>query len=127
MSYFISELTADTLVKSWMAAWNAHDVDQIVAHYHADVEYHSPFIAQLAGKAGTLHGRTVLREYVTAALERYPTLHFDPPSMVAAGDGSIAFVYRSVNDRLAIETLVVDQLGRIVRAHCHYRDTGNSD
>ena len=47
-------------------------------------------------------------------------LRFDPPLHVAVGAGSVAFVYRSVNGLLAVETLIFDETGRVSRAHCHY-------
>jgi hypothetical protein len=117
-----TEQQADDFVRDWMAAWNAHDADAIAAHYADTVEYHSPFVAQLAG-APFLSGRDAVRGYIAAALERYPELHFDPPIAVAVGAGSLSIVYRSVNDLLAVETLVFNEHGRVVRAHCHYRAT----
>jgi hypothetical protein len=32
----------------------------------------------------------------------------------------VAFVYRSVNGLLAVETLVFDDTGVVARAYCHY-------
>jgi hypothetical protein len=102
-----------------MDAWNSHDTDRIAAHYRADVEYESPFVARLA-EGGRLVGRDAVRSYIDAALGRYPDLHFDPPIVVAAGAGSVAFVYRSVDGLLAVETLGVDADGFVARALCHY-------
>jgi len=123
----LTEADADRFVAEWMEAWNSHDLEAILAHYADDVEYYSPFIAQLADPSGRLTGRAALRSYVAAALERFPDLHFDPPIHVAAGAGSVSFVYRSVNGLLAVETLVFGPgtPGRlsVARAHCHYRSS----
>jgi hypothetical protein len=121
MSTNISESDADAFVASWMAAWNSHDPDAIAAHYHDDVVYHSPFVARLAGGADGLRGREALRDYIAAALQKYPDLHFDPPLYVAAGAGSVCFVYYSVENLLAIETLLLDDDHRVTAAYCHYR------
>jgi hypothetical protein len=110
---------AEAFADEWMAAWNSHDADRVAAHYHDDVEYHSPFVAQISGE-GLLRGRTAFHEYAAAALRRFPDVHFGPERRVAAGSGSVAIEYRSVNDLLAIETLVLDDDGLVVRAHCHY-------
>ncbi|HEY7136217.1 MAG TPA: nuclear transport factor 2 family protein [Acidimicrobiia bacterium] len=120
MTTVMSDSQADAFVASWMEAWNAHDTERIVAHYRDDVEYHSPFVARLAGGDGVLHGLGAVRAYVAAGLGRYPDLHFDPPSTIAVGAGSVAIVYRSVDDLVAVETLVLDDDGLVVRAHCHY-------
>ncbi len=115
----MSQAQAEAFADEWMAAWNSHDPARVAAHYHDDVEYHSPFVAQISGQ-GVLLGRTAFQEYAAAALERFPDLHFGPERRVAAGSGSVAIEYRSVNDLLAIETLVLDDDGLVVRAHCHY-------
>src|SRR5689334_5660661 len=115
----ITRAQAEAFARSWTAAWNSHDATRIASHYHEDVEYHSPFVARLTGCDG-LHSRTAFEEYVASALARYPELHFGPEMTVASGMGSIALVYRSVADLLAVETLVLDDAGLIVRAHCHY-------
>ena len=126
----LSESEADAFVTEWVAAWNSHDVERIVGHYADDVEYWSPFVAALAepggpGADGRLAGKEQVRAYFAAALGRYPDLHFDPPVQVAAGAGSVSFVYRSVNNLTALETLVFAPGTRLVaRAHCHYRHGG---
>jgi ketosteroid isomerase-like protein len=118
---------ADAFVADWMEAWNSHDLERILGHYADDVEYYSPFITALAepggpGADGRLVGKGPVREYFAAALARYDDLHFDPPVHVAVGAGSVSFVYTSVKDLTAVETLVFAPGSRLVaRAHCHYR------
>jgi hypothetical protein len=49
-------------------------------------------------------------------------LRFEPPVHVAVGAGSVSFVYTSIKNLTAVETLVFAPGSRIVvRAHCHYR------
>jgi ketosteroid isomerase-like protein len=116
----ITDETVGPFVAAWFDAWNRHDIDAITDHYAADVEYHSPFVAALTGGTGRLQGIEAVTAYFRAALERFPDLRFDAPLHVAVGAGSVAFVYRSVNGLLAVETLVFDDTGRVARAHCHY-------
>ena len=123
----LSEAEADAFVAEWMEAWNGHDLEAILGHYADDVEYYSPFIAQMAepggaGADGRLVGKAAVRAYFADALGRFPELHFDPPMHVAVGSGSVCFVYRSIKDLTAVETLVFAPGTRTVaRAHCHYR------
>src|SRR5438128_494389 len=100
----MTEAEADNFERSWMDAWNSHDATRIAAHYHDDVEYYSPFVARLAGE-GKLRGRAAVHDYIVAALDRYPDVHFGPEMRVASGAGSVSIMYRSVEDLLAIETL----------------------
>ena len=37
------------LAEHWIAAWNAHDLDQIMTHYEDAIELISPAAAQLLG------------------------------------------------------------------------------
>ena len=124
MTDILTEAAADEFVASWLAAWNAHDTDAIAAHYADDVEYHSPFVAQVGDGPGHLQGLDAVRTYVASGLERFPDLHFDPPSLVGVGVRSLSMVYRSVNDLLAVETLVLDGDGKVTLALCHYRGEG---
>ncbi|MDQ1425439.1 MAG: hypothetical protein QOD72_2937 [Acidimicrobiaceae bacterium] len=121
MTLLMTAPDADAFVNDWLQAWNAHDVERITSHYHDDVEYHSPFIARLAGGPDPLRGIAALRDYVASGLERFPALELGPVIAVAPGAGSVAVVYRSIEYLLAVETLVLDERGLIIRAHCHYR------
>ncbi|HET7041383.1 MAG TPA: nuclear transport factor 2 family protein [Gemmatimonadales bacterium] len=123
----LSEDEADAFVAEWMEAWNGHDLDRVLGHYADDVEYHSPFIAQMAqpggpGADGHLDGKDAVRAYFAAALEGNPDLQFSAPAVVAVGAGSVSFVYTSIRNLTAVETLVFAPGSRTVaRAHCHYR------
>jgi hypothetical protein len=118
----LRDVDAERFARSWADAWNSHDASRIAAHYSANVEYHSPFVARLTG-GDALHGRAAVESYAAAALARYPDLHFGPEITVAAGAGSVALVYRSVDELLAVETFILDDAGMVACAHCHYRST----
>ena len=36
--------------QEWIVAWNARDLERILAHYSEDVELTSPFVAKLTGR-----------------------------------------------------------------------------
>jgi len=55
---------AHRFAAEWIAAWNAHDLDRILAHYTEDIEMSSPIIRILADEpSGTLKGKPALRAY----------------------------------------------------------------
>ena len=116
----LTEERAQALAAAWIAAWNAHDLDAILAHYHDDVVFSSPFAVELAGRAdGTLTGKDQLRDYFERALQSFPDLQFrDLDVRVSAA--SICLVYRSVRDLVAAETMVLDEDRRVVRVYAYY-------
>ncbi|MBC8011981.1 MAG: nuclear transport factor 2 family protein [Burkholderiales bacterium] len=106
--------------REWLAAWNAHDLDEIVAHYADAVEFRSPFVAKLLGRAdGTIRGRAELRDYFARGLAAYPALKFEFIRLYT-GVNSCVLEYRSVNNLRAAETMEFDATGKISRVVAHY-------
>ena len=104
----------DEFVTSWVRAWNAHDIEAVLAHFHEDVTFTSPVaVAVLPATAGVLRGKPALREYWTRGLELIPDLHF---TVVATfvGVSSVVIQYRNQRGNLASEVLIFD--GDLVRA-----------
>src|SRR5512139_2121970 len=75
----VEALSTAPLAERWLAAWNAHDVDRIVALYAPDARHSSSRVRTILGRDDdTLHGKDVIAEYFRAGLTRYPTLRFEP-------------------------------------------------
>lgn len=82
------------LAEEWVAAWNAHDLDAIMALYAPDVVFQTPTIIDTLGiPDGRVTGRQELREHFARGLERLPDLHFDL-DQVYVGVRSLAITYR---------------------------------
>jgi len=106
--------------QEWIAAWNAHDLDRILAHYAEDVELISPFVAKLTDRSeGVVRGKAALRDYFTRGLEAYPALRFDFMRLYP-GVRSCVVEYRSVNGLMAAELMEFDAKGKISRVLAHY-------
>jgi ketosteroid isomerase-like protein len=104
----------------WAAAWNAHDLVRILAHYADDFTMTSPYIAAIAGEpSGTLRGKEAVGAYWRAALGRFPDLRFELTG-VLVGVESVAICYNGVRGVRACEVLTFDAEGRAVRAVAHY-------
>ena len=111
---------AQSFAASWYAAWNAHDLDAIMRHYHAAIEHSSPFIKRYEGTDEVaLVGIERVRAYFGRALERNPTLAFNPKH-VGVGLESVILVYTRMTGDLACEVFFFDDAGRIVRSVSHY-------
>lgn len=110
---------ADHFAAEWIAAWNAHELPRILAHYSEDFVMSSPYIAQLLGEAsGTLKGKAAVGDYWRRALERMPALRFELVSTLAGVD-SLVLYYRGARG-MSAEVFFFNDAGKVVRASAHY-------
>ena len=106
-----ARLTA--LGQQWIAAWNSHDLERVLALYAEDSEMTSDKIPLLGLDAsGTLRGKQRIREYWGLALKRLPNLHFDLIDVYVSPDSLVVF-YTNERGQKICEYLRVDADGRI--------------
>ncbi|OBH17206.1 nuclear transport factor 2 family protein [Mycolicibacter terrae] len=118
------KLDATAFSRQWARAWNAHDVEAVLAHFRDDVLFTSPVAAQMFPEtAGVIRGKPALRRYWTAALERLTDLHFVVEA-VYRGIDTVVITYRNQNDGLVNEVLRFDEDGQVVEGHGTYLATG---
>ncbi|MED5812760.1 nuclear transport factor 2 family protein [Mycolicibacterium sp. 050232] len=100
--------------EEWVNAWNAHDVDAVLAHFHEDVVFSSPVAARLFPEtSGVIRGKNALRHYWSTALaDHIPDLHFEVVD-VYRGESALVIHYRNQNGGLVNEVLLFD--GALVR------------
>ena len=59
----------DGFADEWVQAWNADDIEAVLAHFHDDVVFTSPVAARVVPKSGgVVRGKAALRNYWTTAL-----------------------------------------------------------
>jgi len=86
----------DEFSRTWLAAFNAHDLEAVLDHFHDDVVFTSPVAARaLPGSGGGL------------ALERVPDLRFELLG-VYAGVDTLVLNYRNQVGGLVSEVLTFD-------------------
>jgi hypothetical protein len=99
---------ARDFVRGWLEAWNAHNVEAVLAHFAEDVTFTSPVAARiLEGSDGVVRGKAALRNYWREGLSRIPDLRFDLVGIYAGVD-TIVINYRNQNDGLVCEVLKFD-------------------
>jgi ketosteroid isomerase-like protein len=104
---------ATVFADEWVLAWNAHDVDAVLAHFHDDVLFSSPVAARvLPETGGVVRGKGALREYWITALGMVPDLHFELIG-VYQGESLLVINYRNERGGLVNEVLLFD--GHLVR------------
>jgi hypothetical protein len=117
----LDDASARRLAEEWVAAWNAHDLDSIMALYAPDVRFQTPMIIATMGIAdGVVEGPVELREHFARGLARVPKLHFDLDG-VYTGVRSLAMVYRRHDGTPVCELHEYDEDGLIVRVQALYR------
>jgi hypothetical protein len=121
-------MTADSMIRSiasvfpeaWIAAWNSHDLDEIMSHYADDVILVSPTAAALLGEpSGEVRGRAALREYFRKGLQAYPTLRFDLFD-VMWGVQSVVLCYVNQKGTKSAEFMELDPSGKVTRVVANY-------
>jgi len=117
----IDQNFAKRFAAEWIAAWNAHDVDEILSHYDEDFEMSSPVIVQLqADPTGILRGKSAVRAYWSNALQQIPDLQFELISIMV-GIKSVAVYYKGARDRLSTEVFFFNANGKVAKAFAHYQ------
>ncbi len=106
---------AQTFANDWIAGWNAHDMERILAHYTDDFEMSSPLIVERLGLAdGKLKGKESVGEYWRPSLSLTPPLQFELIA-VFVGIDAITLYYNNVGRRLVAETLFFNSAGKVTR------------
>ena len=106
----------------WVEAWNGHDLDRIMSHYHPEVVFAAPTVVGRWGRPdGTLSGAAEVREHFRQGLERVPNLHFTPES-VLVGPRGYCVIYVRENGNKAADVVEIDGTGLVVSARAFYTD-----
>ena len=98
----------EAFADAWVRAWNAHDVEAVLVHFHDDVVFTSPVAARLLPETGgVVRGKPALRDYWVTALRQLPELHFDLVA-VYEGESMLVINYRNQRGQLVNEVLAFD-------------------
>ena len=111
---------AERFAVQWVSAWNAHDVEAVLAHFRDDVLFTSPVAARVVpDTGGVVRGKDALRSYWTAALASLPDLHFEVVG-VYRGEAALVIDYRNHRGELVNEVLIFDGDGLVREGHGTY-------
>lgn len=105
---------------AWLEAWNAHDLDRVLAHYCEDAIVRSPLAAwRIPESGGIVRGHAALRTYWGSALGPGSELHFDLVEVLPTVDG-VTILYRNHRGQRVAETVVWDRHGLVHTAVVAY-------
>ncbi len=113
---------AAVFANEWVNAWNAHDLDAVMAHYSDDILFYSPFVIKLNNDpSGCITNKDDLRNYFARALQSYPALHFTLHKTLVSVN-SVVLYYDSINDLVTAEFMEFDKHGKVIKVVAHYSD-----
>lgn len=113
---------AKRFTQKWIHSWNSHDIDAILSHYAAQLEFYSPLITLLKfNEAGVIVSKDELKKYFEIGLNAYPDLHFKFHNYFV-GINTVVIYYTSVNERMAAEVFELDKAGKAVKIYCNYAE-----
>jgi hypothetical protein len=116
----LTESAARALADEWIAAWNAHDLERILAPYADDVVLTSPVAAdRLGDPGGTVRGRAALRAYFAGGLTAYPDLRFELRDLMW-GVRSLVLYYANQRGTMTGEFMELDDAGKVARVVANY-------
>ena len=109
----------DAFSGTWLAAWNAHDLDRILDLYEDDFVFSSPVLRKLQPeRGGSLAGKAAARAYWSRAFGPGVNLKFEHIATLA-GVGSCVIHYRGLRGKLCAEYFRFGAEGRIAESHAH--------
>jgi ketosteroid isomerase-like protein len=119
----VTAAAAEAFARDWIEAWNARDVERVLAHWSDDARFTSPKALETTGHA-TVVGKAALREYWLARVARIQAIHFtlDRVLLDATRD-EVVIVYTAAIDgeaRRACEFFRVGPGGRAVAGEAMY-------
>lgn len=72
------------LAHDWIAAFNQHDLEALLALYHENARHFSPkLLALRPATRGMVQGKAALRDWWADAFRRLPTLHYQLVHLIA--------------------------------------------
>lgn len=108
---------------AWLVAWNAHDLDGIMACYSEDVDFVASTVVRRWGREdGRLRGKKELRRHFEIGLDLAPQLHFTEESLLLSPVG-YALLYRRENDNQVLDVVELDVNGQAARVRAFYRNS----
>lgn len=111
------------IAERWIAAFNRHDLEGLLALYHEDAEHYSPKLkVRKPETGGYIKGKGALRLWWQDAFERLPTLHYRLLQLTPCDNRVLMEYVRQVQgeEDLQVGELLVIRDGLIVSSRVYH-------
>jgi limonene-1,2-epoxide hydrolase len=111
------------LARAWLQAFNAHDVEALVALYDANATHTSPKIRALhPDTGGRISGKEALASWWRGAIARVPGLHYEATALTADSDRVLLEYVRHASGEPPMPVAEVFEVagGRIVASRVYH-------
>jgi SnoaL-like domain len=106
---------------TWLAAWNARDLDAIMSCYSDDVDFAAATVVRRWGREdGRLQGIEELRRHFALGLELAPGLAFTEEALLTSPSG-YALLYRRENGNQVLDVVELNPAGQAARVRAFYQ------
>ena len=80
-------MTTHTIAKNWLAAFNEHNLENLLSLYHENAEHFSPKLKLRDPKSeGKIKGKAAMRNWWKDAFDRLPELTYKEVTITADDD-----------------------------------------
>jgi hypothetical protein len=108
----ISQNKLTELVRDWLNAWNAKDINRLMNHYHENIEFNSPnVVKRWNNESGKLAGKEALRKHFLKGFEDANHISFELLGILKGTQG-IILVYRKGALGIGADTITLDDSGK---------------
>jgi hypothetical protein len=111
---------AQAFAHDWISAWNAHDLDRILAHYDDQVQLTSPVAQRFGDGSGVIRGKAALRDYFHQGLDAYPNLRFDFLDVLWGLETVVVRYINNVRGGASAEVMLFNKEGKVTRVWANY-------
>ena len=119
----MSEKPALTIARQWFDAFNAHDLEKLLALYADYAKHYSPKLKlRLPDTKGLIAGKQALRSWWQDSFDRLPSLRYEPTLFIADGGRIFMEYIRQVDGEELItvgEVLEIEE-GLIVASRVYH-------
>jgi hypothetical protein len=111
---------AHSFAQEWIAAWNARDLERILAHYAPDVVLTSPVAQRLLHGDGKVRGIEALRSYFARGLQAYPEIRFELVDVLWGIETIVLYYRNQLRDGKTAEVMLINTDGKVSRVWANY-------
>lgn len=111
------------IAQDWFAAFNAHDLEALLALYADDAEHYSPKLKMRRPETrGHITGKAALRDWWRDAFDRLPTLRYEVRKLTADDDQVFMEYTRHVEgeEDLRVGEVLEVRSGRIIASRVYH-------